>query len=268
MKKSLSILIMILLNVFCYSWSDSGHEIIARIARDHLDKKILSKIEALLPEGMNFIQAAVWADKIRYKRKETKEWHYVNLPARQNVTLDNMAGYYDENSIIFQMEKEIGELENKKTPFRKKQEDLLFLIHFTGDIHMPLHCIDDNDNGGNLKIIHTRGKKYSKKTNLHHYWDEILSAYPMTQSDIDSLAAKLSYSVKPGDFKKYSGGGPKQWAYESYLTAKKFIYEDLPEGPAEFNLPGGYSKKMRNIAEEQLKKAGIRLALILEEIFR
>lgn len=40
----------------------------------------------------------------------------------------------------------------------------MFLAHFVGDVHQPLHVGFADDEGGNTVIIHW----YRRKTNLHH----------------------------------------------------------------------------------------------------
>ena len=43
----------------------------------------------------------------------------------------------------------------------------MFLAHFVGDVHQPLHCGHVEDRGGNSIIV----RWYRRKTNLHHVWD-------------------------------------------------------------------------------------------------
>jgi hypothetical protein len=43
----------------------------------------------------------------------------------------------------------------------------MFLAHFVGDVHQPLHCGHVKDLGGNTIIVHW----YTRKSNLHHVWD-------------------------------------------------------------------------------------------------
>lgn len=40
----------------------------------------------------------------------------------------------------------------------------MFLAHFVGDVHQPLHAGFEEDEGGNTIII----RWYRRKTNLHH----------------------------------------------------------------------------------------------------
>jgi hypothetical protein len=46
-------------------------------------------------------------------------------------------------------------------------ESLMFLAHFVGDVHQPLHVGYEDDEGGNTIIVHW----YRRKANLHHVWD-------------------------------------------------------------------------------------------------
>jgi hypothetical protein len=40
----------------------------------------------------------------------------------------------------------------------------MFLAHFVGDVHQPLHVGYEKDEGGNTIVVHW----YRRKTNLHH----------------------------------------------------------------------------------------------------
>jgi S1/P1 Nuclease len=40
----------------------------------------------------------------------------------------------------------------------------MFLSHFVGDVHQPLHVGFEADEGGNTIVVHW----YRRKTNLHH----------------------------------------------------------------------------------------------------
>nr|CAB3476443.1 unnamed protein product [Digitaria exilis] len=51
----------------------------------------------------------------------------------------------------------------KKTSYNLT-ESLMFLAHFVGDVHQPLHVSYEEDEGGNTIIVHW----YRRKTNLHH----------------------------------------------------------------------------------------------------
>ena len=48
---------------------------------------------------------------------------------------------------------------------------LKFLIHFVGDLHQPLHAIDNHDKGGNDVHVTIGGRR---TTNLHSVWDSVI----------------------------------------------------------------------------------------------
>lgn len=50
-------------------------------------------------------------------------------------------------------------------------ESLMFLAHFMGDIHQPLHVSFADDEGGNSIIVHW----YRRKSNLHHVSKHLIS---------------------------------------------------------------------------------------------
>lgn len=47
----------------------------------------------------------------------------------------------------------------------------MFLAHFMGDIHQPLHVSFADDEGGNSIIVHW----YRRKSNLHHVSKHLIS---------------------------------------------------------------------------------------------
>ena len=61
------------------------------------------------------------------------------------------------------------------------------------------------------------------------------------------------------------------WAFESCQIAKTKIYPGMDSGPQDYSdnpLPSDYFDKMRPIVDQQLEKAGIRLAYVLNEVLK
>ncbi len=63
----------------------------------------------------------------------------------------------------------------------------------------------------------------------------------------------------------WSNPDPLAWANESYRIVEDHVYEDL-EGAHDERLSDGYDVLNRRTAELQLKKAGVRLAALLNEV--
>ena len=58
-------------------------------------------------------------------------------------------------------------LKDPKADRSAKVQALKFVIHFVADLHQPLHCEDDGDNGGNARHVIFDGHP----DNLHWVWD-------------------------------------------------------------------------------------------------
>ena len=146
------------------------------------------------------------------------------------------------------------------------------MVHLMGDLHMPLHCADDSDKGGNDKLVRfkTPGRRgRGSKIKLHALWDRLIEIH--TDEDPRGLATDLEKEIKAMDRSVWTQDDEKAWAFESYQIAKTVIYKGMDPGPQDYTdntLPGDYYEKMRPIVEQQLEKAGIRLAFVLNEILK
>ncbi len=264
------------LPVWGFSWGAIGHRAIAYIAEDHLTAKTRQKIDNILAENgdRNLAYISTWADDARNQPEysETGFWHFINLPIRKDITKNVVMRYcYYNNCIVSQINKEISELKNKNMDKKTRYEDLKFLVHFIGDIHMPLHCANDSDSGGNKKVVRLyipAEDSYGNTISLHALWDCLIEYEPVENPK--DFAAYLEKSITKTDRNKWEYGSIEDWALESYWVAKSKIYKDFPyPGPTKYDvrLDKDYYSSMRPIVEEQFKKAGIRLAKLLNDIF-
>jgi hypothetical protein len=264
---------LLILASMAHAWGDLGHQTIAVIARQNLDSATLANVSALLPKGETLESVSTWADIIKKERTQTKPWHYIDLPVRRNVTLKNLPDYCtDDANIIVQLKKEIRELKDPKSDTPTKREDLMYLVHFIEDLHLPLHCAGDDDRGGNEKIVlyQKPGDAAPVKMNLHLLWDLLIEAQPTETPEV--LGKKLNSEISPDEKAGWSRGWIDDWALETYGVAKNIVYKDWKPGPTPKGNPvlldKDYYRKMRPVADAQMKKAGVRLATVLREIFR
>ncbi len=92
----------ILTPIPAYSWWETGHETIARIAAAHLTPAARTRIARILdvsdtPEAIAdaLAKASIWADQTK-KETKTGEWHYIDL-ALQDHKSDIAARCQDDN---------------------------------------------------------------------------------------------------------------------------------------------------------------------------
>jgi hypothetical protein len=279
----------------CALWSsptfacgDEGHEVIALIAQARLDPVALQKVEAMLaadPDTLtahNIADAATWADRFRDSdldgaRQNTRQWHFVDLeitapdldracfghpslpagtPASKGPAADCVVDKIDEFA---------AELASPATDPSERVVALKFLLHLVGDLHQPLHASDDHDQGGNRKRASASGLKAGT---LHHFWDT--DFVEQLGPNSERIAARLNASISPTDAHAWARGTPSDWALESFKLAKDDAYGQLPTPNARgsYRLPDAYIAMATRDVANQLSKAGVRLAFMLNHALK
>jgi hypothetical protein len=156
-------------------------------------------------------------------------------------------------------------LANPATDHEEQIVALKFLLHFVGDLHQPLHSSDDNDRGANDKRVSAPGFKAG---NLHHFWDTEFVG--QLETDAKSIASDLIGHISHTQTGKWQAGTPVDWAKESFQVAKDDAYGQFPEPTrrGSFRLTAEYITTATDDVAQQLSKAGVRLALILNKALR
>lgn len=231
----------------------NGHRIVAKIAEDNLEpaaKKALMEIS----NGDPLAKLANWPDTIRSDESwdYAKPWHYISIDDDEEFTglHRNKAG--DILKALSDFEKI---LRDKTVSKKEKWQALAFYIHFVGDIHQPLHVGRRDDRGGNEITV----KWFGQPTKLHVVWDS---------SIIENQ--KLSYTEYADFLNNQSVETITFWQNAVYLDWAK---DSKAYRPNVYNFPEdkelGYKYAYKNtpILNEQISKAGIRLAGMLNNIF-
>ena len=271
-----------------WAWNMLGHKVIANIAYDNLTdsarKKIKQILQVDLPDQSGrtaMAQASAWPDQIKKQHITTfNTWHWINLPydtRKNSYTNRRNSEFYQRlnayNVVWAIMQAQLILKQVDVDPALQKLF-LMFLMHFVGDIHQPLHCITrysrafpKGDQGGNLFII-----KSDITDNLHALWDKGLGSLQVAHAVNGRAPYDRDKTIAQTLEKKYSKSlflnqlqvtDPMQWARESYDIAKTFAYE-TPYGKAP---SPAYYQKGRQIVNKQLVLAGYRLAAVLNILY-
>ncbi len=263
------------------AWGDLGHEVTALIAYRHLTPAARAKVDALLASDADtltapdFASRTTWADKYRNSHRETAAWHFVDieidhpdlsaacfgfpaLAAGQPVSAGPA-----KDCVVDKIEQFERELASPATPQAERILALKFLMHFVGDLHQPLHASDHDDRGGNCIGLSPSPDGHS--TNLHAYWDT--GVVEALGGSARAIAASLNAQIKPAQAKAWSSGDPRAWAMESFQLSAKDTYA-LPSRPTcsdhgSVTLSAAYQTMATRDAAAQLKKAGVRIAVLL-----
>jgi hypothetical protein len=239
-------------------------------------------------------------EAIEFNQKFPKSgmWHFVNLPLGA-TSYEQVRDFVTPDDVIQAISRCIQVLESP-TPepetFTKVQA-LRLLVHFVGDIHQPLHCgtgfysfteksvahlitapaeaIDKpSDRGGNLLFYGSNANEQ-----LHALWDRVLVEKIDDSSEYRVLADFLARSYLPKEMEKTSGDyhhWAEIWAIESVGIAA-LAYRGITFGTVELDsnqsivrinidLPTNYLDSNKGFAAQQLARAGVRLAQLLDSI--
>jgi len=272
------------------AWGDEGHEVIGLIAEYYLEPGVRARMLELLGEDdtglveRDMAHESTWADKYRDSDRDgdkrrylgTRDWHFVDLEitgldvdracyGRRPLPAGVMASVGPaEDCIIDKIDQFYAELESPATPPAERRVALQFLLHFVGDLHQPLHASDDHDQGGNRKLASGEG---IGPNNLHHDWD-VEFVRRLGASDTD-IAQRLTARITEADRARWSSGTPLDWALETYAVSKQHAYGMLPapSGGSRYELSQAYLEDATQVTAEQLSKAGVRLASMLNHAF-
>lgn len=240
----------------CFAWGQIGHDTTSSIAERHLTKKAKKKISKIL-DGKSIVYWSNWLDNACHHPEYAyaATWHYKNIEEGQNY---EEVPPFESGDIVTALNEQIGKLKSHNLSKEEEALALKMLIHFFGDIHQPMHFGRKVDLGGNKVKV----KFFKADTNLHHVWDEELveSGHKWTYDEwtdqLDRLSKDQIWQLCQGDI--------DDWAQETFAITKK-IYEATPEGT---NISYDYVAEWTPTVEQQFVRGGIRLAYILNEIYK
>ncbi len=300
-----------------FGWGCSGHQIVALIAERQLTANARQAVLDLLsgspidPTLKRFCgpttlgpmaDVATWADDYRDKEPTTGSWHFWDIPLNAK-TLPAATEDCDPLCVTKAIEDQLKVLQSPLAKREDKVKALMFVIHFMGDMHQPLHAVSNNDRGGNCVPVSffelqakqdDRGNYYP---NLHAIWDtSILERVAGIRreshdADVKHFAEELAhrYGGKIARWKAVPID-IQAWAWESHQLAGSVTYGKLPAaitpeepvavaGCADDNNIGQrmlalhehidqpYVAAATSVIDEQLARAGARLADVLNRAF-
>jgi len=257
MRRILTVLITVLWSSSAFGWGQEGHRIVANIAETRLSPAAFEKVRAILGSAP-LASIANRPDQILDQRPETKPWHFTNIDI-DDEGYDPARDCANDDCVVARIEEFRDVLADPNAGAKARREALMFLVHFTGDLHQPLHCSDNDDRGGTrtfVTLISTPDQQ------LHKVWDTLVIRKALKetgQSEIEygqSIAAKL---IKQGFVKKVKGGTVTDWANESHDLGRDDVYPFAEDGV----YTSAEVAKTRAIVERRLFAAGVRLAAIL-----
>jgi len=247
-----------------------------------------------------FADSSTWADDQRSIQPDTAGWHFIDIP--RGVAKGDIAPNCPPSTscITRAIDDQMAILRNINASAQARADALRYIIHFFGDLHQPLHATSNNDLGGNCVPVSFFGAapqernvtKESYAPNLHGIWDtDILERFAGGQTPqqfADEMSVKFKGQIPAWLRERVD---VVSWAWESHQLAEDSVYGALPrkvaiETPVEVKacsddqhistrmlnlheqVGADYQAAAEGVIQEQLTKAGIRLAAALNAVWK
>jgi len=286
-------------------------------AGDAQSQTALSAIGALLGPNFSLAELAPCADEVRALDENggppkaagtaftcgglslvvdptTEPGHFVNVPIGSPASADSVNAKCGGDCVVAEIKLHLQTLQDPNATTDGKQKALMFLVHFVGDEHQPLHCATEivngkSDDGGNGKLVRFDGLELK----MHALWD-----HELQKTDAVNDPAAISQALEqtlPADTSAWTQGDfVVTAAVESFGYAASKIYpayyaaagggaaqskpgrgrkpsaaQNQAAGPV-VDLPADYAAQMTDengqpLVPSRLQKAGVRLAALLKQ---
>jgi hypothetical protein len=250
------------------AWGAKGHAIVADIAQSRLTPVTRKNIQLLLGND-SLASIASWADTVRKERDESYNWHFVDIPKDapgfsperdcfrpQDKHKDAQIDHH--NCVVDRIESFQKVLADENAPRNDRLEALKWIVHFVGDLHQPLHAIEEAHGGNDIKLPAFGSPKCGDyDCNLHWTWDDLLLQH--TGLAEEDYVRRLNELIAQKHLEKQAGGTAVDWANESHLQARHIL------DPRPASVDEAYYQANIELVNEKLALAGLRLATLLND---
>ncbi len=286
------------------AWSKEGHQLVCNIAFGMLDSDVRQEVDRLLDtidqknkrklnkfffnirgngpdprldSRITFEKACVWADAVRrseigeglgYDFENSESWHFQNiLRDEDQVSINNCMVGCASQAIRLHYNVMKAAVTDQQKLF-----SMMFLGHWVGDIHQPLHVSFADDAGGNF--IETLGVNCS---NIHALWDRCIIDHNTKNMSFEDKADLLRQIPTATQVLWRRAREPEEWANESlaitllpetqYCENVQGRCEKLPvNADGKLVLQGSYRELHWPRVQRRIQMAAVRLADMLNRV--
>jgi hypothetical protein len=274
-----------------FAWGDAGHRTVCEIAWRNLTPVARAEVTRLLaahpvipvaaPKNLEFGYACTYPDNVVTNGPPRRSAeHFVNFARTTSAVTATSGCGTGTTCVVSAIAADFARLRDMSLSDKDRAEALIYLGHWFGDIHQPLHDSFADDQGGNE--INSQGLC---TRSLHSTWDTCILVQSVygnvaqpTIPAVQAVAATWSASVTDEQRAQWLSTTPWQWSAESYvITTRAGVgYCAMVGGACQYsaaqptflqnnprrsvNIDAAYLHMAMPIIRDRITRAGIRLA--------
>ncbi|KAI8300170.1 Nuclease S1 [Colletotrichum sp. SAR11_240] len=247
-----------------FSWGNVGHRTVGYLAEKYLTDEAAALVGKLLANDRNYdiSDAATWADTLRGHMGWASKYHYIIRQTAQIL--------------------------DTSLPLINRKNATMFVIHFLGDIHQPLHATGLLRGGNDIRPVCWRRQPSNGRctgpVSLHSVWDTQIPhrirglaphlSIPQEKAAAASWAADL--------FSRHAASGVNAtsgqcvdlatgtcalgWATESNAFVCSHVLKPGLQWLKAHDLSEGYYDQTWEVVDEVIGRAGVRLGAWLNAV--
>jgi len=251
------------------AWGIDAHKIIARVASGLLPPQKAFAIDELLRQSVingGIIEASLYADWV-IRPQDTDHvfapWHFINW----TISEPYADAFCQPTCILVQLPKQIEAMKTE-TDRDKKALAVSWVIHLVSDMHQPMHMGDNRDEGGTDFRVTYRGANrcappHNVRVSLHMVWDYCLVSELTTSKSWWEVADELRGGLTTYKGHPAATGTSDEWGKQAHEAARDVAYVGVQQGD---DIQDPYINRTLPTAREQLMRAAVRLAMVLDEL--
>ena len=265
MRRLSLLVVVLLLSANAFAWGGLGHRTVAEIAERNLTPRAKANIEKYTG-GTPLADLSTWMDSPKKPKRENdvcKRWHASVVDSQNRATQairDKIRGGQDAvtATLMFtEMFKEREKMTDSAVMFALK-----CLVHMVGDIHCPSHMRYADINNGRGFDLGVEVYYFDSYEKLHKVYDTSLIASNNPGITPKAYAERLDTYTKK-EIKSITEGWIERW----HEDAARDIRVAIPWAKHDDSLFEEFDAKALPLAEMELRKAGYRLAKVLNTLF-
>lgn len=267
-KHLVAIIALILLTIPSFGWGRRVHSAIAYIAEQHLTPKAQKAVDEIL-DGKSMVFYSSWLDECR--QQMTIEYTDDNGEVKTRTIPHSFIADSDLK-VIRKSNGEAIDIICKSIEILKDYKNvddstrlaaMQCLIHLVGDIHCPGHVkyADLDKKSIDKKYGSTNVTYKNNKIRMHAFWDtKLIDA--VIAGGVYDLAYMVDQATKK-QIREIQAGDPYDWG-QDIIDRTNHVWT-VQEGD---KLTFSYIREHRELALDQIQRAGLRLAKVMNDLFK